>query len=443
MVFQLPRPLSLTLLLALLMCLAPSAMAAQEGPDLSAAAEPFVSQIQGLMEDPTVAAAMSHVDLTDVQTMADLVQLTEIPAPPFMEQVRGQRFLEMLVELGVDSAWVDEEGIVLGLRRGTGNGGTLAVTGHLDTVFPEGTDVTVRMRGDTLAAPGIADDTRGLAALLAILRALNQAEVRTAGDVLFVATVGEEGLGDLRGVKYLFREGGPRIDSFISIDGTSDAGVTHQGLGSHRYRVTFEGPGGHSWGAFGLANPAHALGRAIRYFQDLADPYTRSQPQRTSYNVGRMGGGTSVNSVPFEAWMEIDMRSEGVETLEAVDGMLHEAVERALAEENDLRRRGDPLTVDLDLIGERPSGEVAVEEPLVLRAWAATRAFGLEPTLGRSSTDSNVPISKGIPSVTIGGGGVGIGAHSPDEVFVNQDGPRGIKRALLIVVAQAGLARTS
>lgn len=441
--FSLRRSIPSILLALSTLAGADAPLPAQEASELAVAAAPHVQELEGLMADPAVMAALANLDATDEQTMADLVELTQIPAPPFAEQERGQRFLEMLRELGVDSAWVDDEGNVLGLRRGTGNGTTLAVTGHLDTVFPEGTDVTVRMRGDTLAAPGIADDTRGLAALLAILRALNEADVRTAADLLFVGTVGEEGVGDLRGVKYLFREGGPRIDAFISIDGTSDSGITHQGLGSHRYRVTFRGPGGHSWGAFGLANPAHAMGRAIRYYQDAADEYTRSAPRRTSYNVGRLGGGTSVNSVPFEAWMEIDMRSEGVETLEAVDGMLHQAVARALEEENELRRRGDPLTVDLDLIGDRPSGEVAATDPLVLRAWAATRAFDLEPSLGRSSTDSNVPISLGVPAITIGGGGVGIGAHSPDEVFVNENGPRGIKRALLIVVAQAGVARAS
>ncbi len=437
---------------ALLLCslgasagLCADAARAQE-PTASVTADqlaPFANEIRALMDDPAVEAALDYIAETDEQTMSTLVELTEIPAPPFMEERRGQRFLEMLREHGVDTAWVDAEGNVLGLRRGSGSGGTLALTGHLDTVFPEGTDVTVRMRGDTLVAPGIGDDTRGLAALLAILRALNTANVRTNADILFVGTVGEEGLGDLRGVKHLFRDGGPSIDAFISIDGTRDRGITHQGLGSHRYRVTFVGPGGHSWGAFGLANPAHALGRAIRYFQDGADVYTRDAPRRTSYNVGRMGGGTSVNSVPFEAWMEVDMRSEGVETLEAVDAMLHEAVQRALREENALRRRGEPLTVDVDLIGDRPSGEIAVSDPLVMRAFAATQALGLEPQLGRSSTDSNVPISKGIPAITIGGGGVGIGAHSPEEAFVNRDGPRGIQRALLIVVAQAGLARAS
>jgi acetylornithine deacetylase/succinyl-diaminopimelate desuccinylase-like protein len=337
---------------------------------------------------------------------------------------------------------VDEVGNVLGLRRGSGSGEVLAITGHLDTVFPEGTDVSIRMSGDTLFAPGIADDTRGLAALLAILRAMNEADVRTAADVLFVATVGEEGLGDLRGVKHLFRDGGPRIDAFISIDGTGHTGLTHQGLGSHRYRVTVRGPGGHSWGAFGLANPAHAMGRAIDYFDLAADALTRSGP-RTSYNVGRLGGGTSVNSVPFEAWMEIDMRSESPASLDRVDEALHIAVNRAIQEANLNRRRGEELTVEMDLIGDRPSGEIAETDVFIQRGIAVTQYLGAEPRLGRGSTDSNIPISLGIPAMTIGGGGVGLRAHSLDEGFINRDGPLGIQRALLIVAAQAGVGSAS
>ena len=399
--------------------------------------------VRALMNEPGVRQAFDLIESNDAQTMVDLRTLTEIPAPPFMEEERGRAFLGMLLEVGVDSAWVDEVGNVIGLRRGTGNGPVLALAGHLDTVFPEGTDVTIRVQGDSLLAPGIADDTRGLAAVLAVLRALNEAGVRTAGDILFIGNVGEEGLGDLRGVKHLFREGGPRIDTFISIDGTGAEGITHMGLGSHRYRVTFKGPGGHSWGAFGLANPGHALGRAVRYFQDGADPFTRDAEFRTSYNVGRLGGGTSVNSVPFEAWMEIDMRSEGVETLLGVDAILQEAIQRALREENDLRRRGDPLTVDVDMIGDRPSGEISEDHDFVQTAAAVTRALGLQPRFGRSSTDSNTPISLGIPAITIGGGGEGFGAHSLHEGFRNVAGHVGVQRALLIVLSQVGLARTS
>ncbi len=422
-------------LLAVLLCL-PASLSAQSAQD-------YEARIRQLMNHPAVRAAVEHVEATDAQTMADLRTLTQIPAPPFMEEERGRAFLAMMEEIGVDSAWVDEVGNVIGLRRGSGSGEVLAIAGHLDTVFPPETDVSIRESGDTLFAPGIADDTRGLATVLAVLRAMNEANVRTSQDILFIGNVGEEGLGDLRGVKHLFREGGPRIDAFISVDGTGSTNITHMGLGSHRYRVTYLGPGGHSWGAFGLANPAHAMARAIRYFQDGADPYTRNAPFRTSYNVGRIGGGTSVNSVPFESWMEIDMRSHGDETLDAVDAILQGAIQRALAEENDLRTRGEPLTVDVELIGDRPSGEIAEDDPYVQQAAAVTRVLGMEPTFGRSSTDSNIPISMGIPAITIGGGGQGVGAHSLDEWFRNVDGALGVQRVLLIVLAQVGVTQAS
>ena len=233
----------------------------------------YDENVRALMSHPAVRTALNVIEETDDRTMAELVALTEIPAPPFQEEERGRAFLGMLEEAGVDSAWVDEVGNVIGLRRGTGNGEVFALAGHLDTVFPPDTDVSVRVRGDTLLVPGIADNTRGLVTVLAVLRAMNEADIRSDADILFIGNVGEEGLGDLRGVKHLFREDGPGIDHYLSIDGTSPTRIVHMGLGSHRYRVTFQGPGGHLWGAFGLANPAHALGRAIQYFQDGADPY--------------------------------------------------------------------------------------------------------------------------------------------------------------------------
>lgn len=417
--------------------------AVSTSPLVAQSSTDFGRQVEQLMNHPAVRSALDHIVETDDQTMDDLMTLTEIPAPPFMEDERGAAFLQMMIDLGVDSAWTDEVGNAIGLRRGSGTGEVLAIAGHLDTVFPPETDVTIRVSGDTLFAPGIADDTRGLATVLAVLRAMNEADIRTEADILFIGNVGEEGLGDLRGVKHLFRDGGPRIDHFISVDGTSPTGITHMGLGSHRYRVTFKGPGGHSWGAFGLANPAHAMGQAIGYFQDGAAPYTATAPFRTSYNVGRMGGGTSVNSVPFEAWMEIDMRSEGDATLDAVDAILQGAVQRALAEENARRTRGEPLTVEVDMIGDRPSGVIAEDHPYIQQAAAVTRALGIEPTFSRSSTDSNIPISLGIPAVTIGGGGQGFGAHSLDEWFRNEDGALGVQRVMLIVLAQVGVAQTS
>jgi acetylornithine deacetylase/succinyl-diaminopimelate desuccinylase-like protein len=431
----------LALLALLPATLLPRPGTAQEPEAAGAGGElPREAEIRLLLDDPRVREAFRVVEESDARTMAELVELTEIPAPPFGEERRGRRFLEMLRETGVDTAWVDAEGNVLALRRGSGDGPALALTGHLDTVFPEGTDVAVQVRGDTLYAPGISDDTRGLVTVLAVLRALNAAEIRTRGDLLLVGTVGEEGLGDLRGVKHLFRTDGPRIDAFISVDGTSPDRITHQALGSYRYRITFQGPGGHSWGAFGLANPAHALGRAVRHFDERAAPYAATAAARTSYSVGRIGGGTSVNSIPFEAWMEVDMRSESPAALDEIDAILLGAVTDGLAEENAARLRGDSLRVEVERIGTRPSGSIAEDSPLVQRAVAATRALGRLPSLGRSSTDSNIPISMGVPAVTLGGGGGGGNAHSLDEWYLNVNGPVGIQRILLVTLAQVGLA---
>ena len=424
-------------LVPVLVLLAPLPVAAFQ--DTPVASPEIESEVRSILENPRVQEAFRYLEDTDAETMADLRELTQIPAPPFMEEVRGRRFAERLTEIGADSVWTDAEGNVIGLRRGRG-AGTMIISGHLDTVFPEGTDVSIRQVGDTLYAPGIADDTRGLVTVLGILRAMNAAEIETDYDVWFVGTVGEEGLGDLRGMKYLFRDGGPQIDAFISIDGLGRDGITSAGLGSYRYRVTFKGPGGHSWGAFGLANPAHALGRAVAHFDAGAREFTDGAARRTSYNVGRIGGGTSVNSIPFEAWMEIDMRSESPAALDEIDAIFRDAMQKGLDEENAERARGDALEVDVDKIGERPSGEIADENQFVQRAIAATSLTGGTPRLGRSSTDANVPIAQGIPSITIGGGGAGGAAHSLDEYYINRDGPEGIQRALLILLAQAGLS---
>lgn len=426
-----------TVLIATLALLGP--VSGDVGPKCPADLVRYCEEIAHLTENAAVRRALEYVEATDAEALRDLITLTEIPAPPFKEEVRARKYAEMLREAGADSVWIDEVGNVIALRRGQVGGRVLAVSGHLDTVFPEETDVTVRQRGDTLYAPGIVDDTRGLVAVLYILRALEAAQLETASDVLFIGTVGEEGLGDLRGVKHLFREGGPRIDAFISIDGGGDRRIVHQALGSRRYRVTFKGPGGHSWGAFGMANPSHALGRAIAIFDREADAFTRDGA-RTSYNVGRIGGGTSVNSIPFEAWMEVDMRSESQERLMQIDSIFRAAMQQALEEQNQVHRRGPGLEVNVQLVGDRPSGETARDATLLLRAQAVIRHFGDEPALSRSSTDSNIPIARGIPAITIGGGGQGGNAHSPDEWYRNEGAVEGLQRALLIVIAEAGLA---
>ena len=403
----------------------------------AARAQSAEREVRTVRNLPAVAEAFRIIDETDRQTVADLIALTEIPAPPFMEEARARRFADLLRAAGIDSVWIDEAGNVLAWRPGRTGTRTVAFDAHLDTVFPEGTDVRVRVDGDTLRAPGISDDTRGLSLVLAVVRALNGANLETDANILVVGSVGEEGLGDLRGVKHLFRPGGPRIDSWVGIDGISTTSITHRGLGSHRYRVTFRGPGGHSWGAFGLGNPHHALGEAIHQFVELAAPFTADGP-RTSYNVGRIGGGTSVNSIPFESWMEVDMRSVSPERLIRIDTLLQQSIRGALDRANELRRQGEPLSVDVNMIGERPSGAIAAESPLVQRAMAVTRLMGDTPRLRIGSTNANIPISLGIPAVTIGAGGAGAGAHSLGEWWVNDNGPMGIKRALLLLVTEAG-----
>jgi acetylornithine deacetylase/succinyl-diaminopimelate desuccinylase-like protein len=365
--------------------------------------------------------------------------LTEIPAPPFKEEVRGEKYADMLQVAGADSVWIDAVGNVIALRKGNSGGHTVALDAHLDTVFPEGTEVKVKQKGDTLYAPGIGDDTRGLMVVLTVLRALEENEIETESDVLFIGSVGEEGLGDLRGVKHLFRELGPGIDSWIAVDGGDISGIANRGLGSHRYRVTYKGPGGHSWGAFGLVNPHHALGKAIYYFTAEAERFSRSG-KKVSYNIGRIGGGTSINAIPFEAWMEVDMRSENIEQLEGMDQLFHNAVKKALWEENKVKREGPNLEVEVEMVGNRPSGMIIVENSLVQKAMATVAYFDVAPFLRVASTNSNIPIAMGIPAVTIGRGGIGGGAHSLQEWWINDEGNLAIQRALLLLLSEAGIA---
>lgn len=397
--------------------------------------EKYQKEVASIASLEAISKAFEIIDELEPETHADLIHLTEIPAPPFKEEVRAAEFKRMLEEAGADRVWIDKEGNVIALRRGTEGGRTVAVDAHLDTVFPEGTDVTVRHRGDTLIAPGIGDDTRGLAMVLAILKTMEQANLETKSDILFIGTVGEEGQGDLRGVKYLFQSGEYDIDSWISIDGGSIGRVNNAGLGSKRYRAIFRGKGGHSWGAFGLANPHHALGVAVNNFTKKAHEFVSTGP-RTSFNVGRIGGGTSVNSIPFESWMEVDMRSVSPDRLDEIESLFLSTMRSSVKEYNQSGVR-DSVWLDLVKMGDRPSGEIDVKTPLIQRALAATTYMGAEPRLTRGSTNSNIPISMGVPSVTIGRGGVGSGAHSLDEWWMDKNGAEAIKLALLLTLAEA------
>ncbi|MFD1256829.1 M20/M25/M40 family metallo-hydrolase [Mucilaginibacter terrae] len=406
------------------------------------AGKQYIQQISSIANKPTVKKAFQTIVDLQPETLADHILLTEIPAPPYKEMERAKKYAEMLKAAGADSVWIDNVGNVIAKRKGKTGKKTVVLEGHLDTVFPEGTDVKIKHRGDTLYAPGVADDTRALAVVLTVLKAVEKNSIETDADVLFIGAVGEEGQGDLRGVKNLFSAQGPgKIDTYIAVDGTGMNGIVHRGLGSHRYRITFKGLGGHSSGAFGLANPHNALGRAINYWVLEADKFSRLPGVRVTYNVGVIGGGTSVNSIPFESWMEVDMRSESPERVTGIDKLLQQAVQRALKEENQMKRLGPDLTVDVKMVGDRPSGVEDPAIPFVQRAIAATSYFKVSPSLGVSSTNANIPISKGIPAVTIGSGGKSGGAHALGEWFLDDKGYEATQRALLLLLAEAGLAK--
>ncbi len=399
----------------------------------------YVEEVTTIRDNPRVREAMDYIVEIEPQSRRDLIELTEIPAPPFEEQARAERFAEMLREAGLTDVSIDDVGNAVGRRPGTKGDRVIAYSAHLDTVFPADTDVTVRFDDEKMYAPGIGDNTRGLVTILGVLRAMQETGIETEADVLFVGNVGEEGLGDLRGVKHLFRDGAEKIDSLIAVDGGESERIVYGGVGSHRYRVTFRGPGGHSWGAFGLANPHHALGRAIRIFDENA-PSVTTKGEKTSYNVGVIGGGTSINSIPFESWMEIDMRSGDQSKLDDIDAVLKAAVEQALQEENRDRLDGPELTVDVERVGTRPAAKGDVNSELVQRAMAATSIFDIQPSLRISSTDANLPISKGIPAVTMSRGGISGNSHAPEEWWQNKDGHIGIQIGLITVLAEAGLA---
>lgn len=346
----------------------------------------------------------------------ELIFLTEIPAPPFKEQVRAEAYAKLLRDAGLEGVEIDAEGNAMGLWRGKGGGPLLAVAAHLDTVFPEGTDVKVKRNGTRLMAPGIGDDTRACAFLLAAVRAMREARVETASDILFIGNVGEEGQGDLRGMRYLFGKSPwkDKIKRFISVDGRSNDSITNGALGSKRYRVTFKGPGGHSWGAFGQVSPSFALGNAIAKFSKVVVP---KQP-KVSFNVGVVSGGTSVNSIPFEVTMEVDMRSTSQEELAKIDAQFLKIVEEAVAEENATRQTTfGRITADVKMIGERPSGITSPDTPVLRQVLATMRSFEKVPIWETSSTDANIPISLGIPAFAMASQSATKGgrSHSLDE----------------------------
>lgn len=386
-----------------------------------------------LMQEAAVKAAVDRVRRDEAQLLEEQVRLCEIPAPPFKEARRAEAYRQAFQSLGLKNVRIDTAGNVLGERPGLAPRPHLVFSAHLDTVFSEETRVQTSRAGPVLKGPGISDDCRGLAVLLGVIKALNDGNLQTPGNITFVGTVGEEGLGDLRGVKHLFNaELKGRIDRFVSVDGAG-LGITRVGVGSLRYRVAFKGPGGHSYGAFGMANPIHALGRAIEKIADLRVP----REPKTTFNVGRVGGGTSVNAIAAEAWMEVDLRSSDRAALTALDAGFQRALDVALAEENERWGNRGRLILEKTVVGRRPAGRTPADAPIVQAALSVTRALGLEPTLDEGSTDANFPMSLGIPAITVDGGGSATGTHSLSEAFDSTDSWHGTARALLLALALA------
>ena len=409
----------------------------------ASAAESPNALVQRVLANTSFKAATAHIDKEYDRYVAEGIKLTEIPAPPFKEEVRAKAYEQMLKDAGLTDVRIDAEGSAIGIRKGTKpDGKYLVVSAHLDTVFPIETDVKVKRQGTRLNAPGIGDDTFSLAAILSFVRALNAAGVKHRDDIIFMGVVGEEGPGDLRGVRHLFQKGEfkDKIKNFISIESGAAERISTGGVGSRRYRITYSGPGGHSYGAFGLVNPMYALGRAAAEMAHIEVPET----PKTTFNVGVIGGGTSVNSIPLEGWMDIDMRSEEPVELDKVETKVMNIIQESVKSENFARSTKEgSIKVDIKKIGDRPAGQIDPKAPIVQIATAAVQAGGYKPIYGEGSSDSNIPWSMNIPAITIGKNGPGSGgrAHSLDEWVDVEKGPmlKGMVTCLSVIMSVASI----
>ncbi len=402
-------------------------------------ARSIASTIDEAISSRSVLRAFDEIDRDGERLTRELIEICEIEAPPFLEDARAEWFVKRFAELGLSGVSRDAAGNVLALREGAHAGPAVVLSAHLDTIFPQGTDCRVRRAGSRLCAPGIADDSVGLAALLAVARALEAGPVETEGPILFLATVGEEGEGDLRGARHFFSENdADSVAAFISLDGPGIERVTHRALGSRRFEVAMRGPGGHSWGDFGIVSPIHALGRAVARLAGYPVPI---EP-RTTFNVGHISGGSSVNTIAQHATMRVDLRSTSSMELARLEGFFKQAVAEAVAEENRLHAAsGTSVDARIELIGSRPSGETPTDAPVVRAILEASRALGIRTQLDCSSTDSNIPISLGIPAATIGAGGTSANTHSSTEWYDPSGRETGLKRIVLVLAALAGLRR--
>ncbi len=393
--------------------------------------------IDAVAARPEVRRAREWLERFDGETLRWQQAIAEVAAPTGDERRRADVVAQRLGEMGLASRRDGAGNVVARFGAGTGDEVGVAVAAHLDTVFPPGTDLTVRQVGPRYVAPGISDNARGLAGIVALAGALRDAGIRTALPVTFVATTGEEGAGDLAGAKHLFSDPAFRPAAFIALDGAGTERVVHRALGSRRLRAVFRGPGGHSWAAFGVANPTHAVGIASAAVGELVLP---AAPRSTA-SVVRIGGGSGLNTIPQEAWLELDLRSESEEALDGLYGSVSQTLARALDVANRRRAAGTaPLTLQIVPLGHRPSGTTEPDHALVQAAVAATLSVGHKAELAAASTDANIAISRGVPGIALGAGGRGGDAHLQTEWYENVDAPAGLYRALLVTCAAAGLA---
>lgn len=394
------------------------------------------SRTGSLATQPQVREAMAWLDGNLDWTTAQQIRLTEIPAPSFQEEKRAQVVKEILSAEGLP-VFTDKAGNVIAELRGTQDKEVVMLSAHLDTVFPAGTEIKVHREGDRLVAPGISDNGTGLAGLLAVARAIQVAKIKPQRTILFAANVGEEGEGNLRGMRALVDEYGAKLRAVIVLDGSGVDFVTTKALASKRMEVVISGPGGHSWSDFGMPNPINAMVRGAVRFINTKVP---SVP-RTTFNLGQIEGGTSVNSIPYEAQLKVDLRSENEGEITRMETALRDCMAAGVKDEMDNSRdrsRGK-LEWKIDLIGSRPGGELAPDSALLAAVRAADDAVGNKSRNERSSTDANIPLSMGIEAISIGAGGNGGGAHSMQEWYDPADRATGLKRVLLTLLGVSGL----
>ncbi|PAD35375.1 M20/M25/M40 family metallo-hydrolase [Terribacillus saccharophilus] len=395
----------------------------------------FAKEFEQLLDLQQVRDALYFLKQDNEQTTKDQIEVTEVEAPPFKEEIRASFFKEKLAAFGLEDLKTDDEGNVYGIRKGSGSGPTVVIAAHLDTVFPAGTNVKAKVEEGIVYAPGIGDDGRGLAVLLTLLRTLEENKIETEGDIVFLADVGEEGLGDLRGMKAYFRDN-TYVDGFISVEPGAPGDLIYCGVGSKRYNLTFKGKGGHSFGDFGTSSAIHAAGRAIAALADLTVP----KDPKTTYNVGTIHGGTSINTIAQHAGFQLDLRSVSSDALAELEANALAIIEEAAQAEGEAQQQPGSISVTTELVGDRPAGSQPKDAPIRHIALQAAEVLGIEVEREEPlSTDANVPISLGIPALTLGGGGNSGGHHTLEEFFDPTDAFYGPQRILLALLGMVGI----